>query len=85
MSMKNEFGGKIVGMPLSDRFLWDLMVEHDGSKFCVLVWGQNAQHAIARLAVMASARYFYRVLDVSEVPECDYEKVCASRETVSGS
>lgn len=66
MSMKNEFGGKVVGSDDGGLLgAWSVLVEHNGERFTVIVWAQNRQHAIARLAVVASARYFYRILAVN--------------------
>lgn len=78
MSMKNKFGGQVLGDFKVNPVLFELLVSQDGTKFVMHVWAQNRAHAIALLAVAASASYFYTVLSLHEVDPMDWDTVVGS-------
>jgi hypothetical protein len=64
--MYRELAGRTIGSPEeSARYeCYGLLVDHDGTKFEVTVWALDEKHALNRLACVAGARWFYRVIDV---------------------
>lgn len=82
--MQTEFGGQILGNArLAGASYWLVMVEHDGTRFFTMVCAENRAHAVAVLAVAASARFHYRVLSV-EACEHDFFSQLALDEIGAG-